>query len=110
MITSEQKNQIEVLEQSGSPAPAARVVPSEQLWLRSYRGEGGAGAAAIPRPSNGPSCWLPYPYGSLMGLGSGELGIWEWEGQMGHWAVRLGVACGLLSVRRELQRENSEES
>ena len=45
-----------------------------------------------------------------MGLGSGELGIWEWEGQMGHWAVRLGVACGLLSVRRELQRENSEES
>ena len=54
---------------------------------------------AISRPSysNIPSCWLPYPYGSLlMGLGSGELEIREWEGQMGHWAVQLGVACGLL--------------
>ena len=51
MITSERKNQIEVLEQSGSPAPAARVVPSEQLWLRSCRGErGGKGGREAPVP------------------------------------------------------------
>jgi len=52
LITSEQKNQIEVLEQSGSPAPAARVVPSEQLWLRSCRGSGATGGgrgAPLPR-------------------------------------------------------------
>ena len=52
MITSERKNQIEVLEQSGSPAPAARVVPSEQLWLPQLPGgagrQGGTGGALAP--------------------------------------------------------------
>jgi len=50
LITSERKNQIEVLEQSGSPAPAARVVPSEQLWLRSCGGAGRQGGTGAPAP------------------------------------------------------------
>jgi len=87
------------LEQSGSPAPAARVAPSEQLWLRSYR-EGASMSRAVAQRDSASversKLLAALPLRQPDGFGEwgiGDLGVGRPDGPLGRPA-----RCGLWAA------------